>query len=339
MTSAPASSRSGSAPSGSGAVVAVAHANIALAKYWGKADDANNIPAVPSLSLTLGALTTRTRVDLDARLAEDAVVLDAIAATGRARERVVAMLDALRARVRSTVRARVSSSNDFPTAAGLASSASGFAALALAASNAYGLALDESELSALARRASASAARSVLGGYVELRQGAQAAERLLPGSELPLVMLVAVTVRGKKSVGSTEGMRHTRATSPYYAAWLEQAPAIYERVRAGVLARDLEAIGTAMEESALTMHASMLAARPAIVYFAPATLAAMEAVRTLRRAGTLAYFTMDAGPHVKVLTRSESADAVERALAAVPGVSSVLRSGPGGDARLEPEGG
>jgi diphosphomevalonate decarboxylase len=322
----------------SGSVLAVAHANIALAKYWGKAPDGVNLPAVPSLSLTLDGLLTRTRVTVDAALGEDHVSLDGETALGRAKERVVRLLAEVRALGGTQAFARVESVNDFPTAAGLASSASGFAALALAASSAYRLGLSTAEQSAMARRASASAARSLFGGYVELGARAESAEPVLPGAEFPLRMLIAVTARGPKSVGSTEGMQRTRDTSPYYAGWLTAAPAVFERAKRAVLARDLEALGTAMEESALMMHASMLAARPAIVYFAPATLAAMAQVRALRGAGTLAYFTMDAGPHVKVLCRPEDESNVTAALVATPGVERVISSGPGEGARILDEG-
>jgi diphosphomevalonate decarboxylase len=317
-----------------GSVLAVAHANIALAKYWGKAPEGANLPAVPSLSLTLDGLLTRTRVAVEATLGEDQVILDGEVAAGRAKERVVRLLAEARALAGTKAFARVESVNDFPTAAGLASSASGFAALALAASSAYGLGLGPREQSAMARRASASAARSLFGGYVELGARSESAEPVLSGADFPLRMLIAVTARGPKSVGSTEGMQRTRDTSPYYAGWLAAAPGVFERVKRAVLARDLEALGTAMEESALMMHASMLAARPAIVYFAPPTLAAMAAVRALRQAGTLAYFTMDAGPHVKVLCRPEDATTVTSALAAVPGVERVIPSGPGEGARI-----
>jgi diphosphomevalonate decarboxylase len=320
-----------------GSAHAVAHANIALAKYWGKVPDGANLPAVPSLSLTLDGLRTRTHVAVDATLAEDHVSLDGETATGRAKERVVRMLSELRTLAGTNSFARVDSVNDFPTAAGLASSASGFAALAVAASRAYGVTLSTREQSAMARRASASAARSLFGGYVELGARAESAEPVLDGAEFPLRMLIAVTARGPKSVGSTEGMQRTRDTSPYYTGWLAAAPEVFERTKRAVLARDLEALGTAMEESALMMHASMLAARPAIVYFAPATLGAMAAVRALRQAGTLSYFTMDAGPHVKVLTRAGDEAAVTAALLAVPGVERVIASGPGDGARVVDE--
>jgi diphosphomevalonate decarboxylase len=316
-------------------VTAVAHANIALAKYWGKADDRENLPAVPSLSLTLDALRSRTTVSADATLAEDSVSLDGAPATGRARERVVRLLDEVRALTETKLPLRVESHNDFPTASGLASSASGFAALALGASHALGRPLPVETLSSLARRASASAARSLFGGFVALRLGARSAEPVLDGAAWPLSMVIAVTAMGPKDVSSTDGMRHTLATSPYYPTWVTSAPALFAEVERAVLARDLETLGAAVEQSALMMHASMLAARPALVYFSPATLRAMERVRALRREGTLAFYTMDAGPHVKVLCRSADAKSVAVALGSVEGVERVIVSEAGPAAYVE----
>ncbi len=315
-----------------GAGRAVAHSNIALAKYWGKADAARNLTAVPSLSLTLAGLRTVTSVRFDSSLADDELSLAGVLIGGRPLLRVSKLLDNVRARVGSPTRARVESMNDFPTAAGLASSASGFAALAMAASRAAGLELTLPEVSALARGASASAARSVFGGYVALAARAEHAERVASGQHFPLEMLVAVTVAGPKDTASTEGMTHTQRTSPYYSAWVQAAPALYEEVRRAVETADFDALGPALEQSALAMHASMIAARPALIYFAPATLSVIECVRAFRRRGGRAHFTMDAGPHVKVLVEPSAAAELELELAKLEGVTQVLRTAAGPDA-------
>jgi diphosphomevalonate decarboxylase len=316
----------------SGFAKAVAHSNIALAKYWGKADTLRNLTAVPSLSLTLAALRTTTSVRFDPALGTDELSLGGERVSGRPLERVVKLLDTVRAEAGIEDRARVESVNDFPTAAGLASSASGFAALAMAASRAAGLEASLEQVSALARAASASAARSVYGGYVALGARAERAERVRDAREFPLEMLVAVTVSGPKSTASTDGMGRTQDTSPYYPAWVSAAPAVYDEVRRAVQAADLDALGPMVEHSALLMHASMLAARPALIYFAPATLRVMERVRAFRASGGRAYFTMDAGPHVKVLVEPSAATELELELQKLEGVSSVLRSAAGPDA-------
>ncbi len=274
-------------------------------------------------------------MELDPTLSEDQVALDGRPARDMESKRVVSLLDQVRAMAHVATKARVESTNSFPTAAGLASSASGFAALALAATRAAGLDVPRKTLSALARSASVSAARSLYGGYVVLPAGAEHAEPLASGSHFPLAMIVALTRAGEKAVGSTEGMLRTAATSPYFRGWVEHAPRLFERIRQAVLNRDLAALGPAIEASALAMHASMLAADPPIVYFSPVTLSVMEQVRDLRASGTPAYFTMDAGPHVKVVTLPRHADEVTARLAGAPGVLQVIRCAPGGDAAIE----
>lgn len=309
-----------------------AHANIALAKYWGKADIARNLPAVPSLSLTLSGMTTTTEVSFDSALAADELVLGGKPQEGKPLARLSKLLNQVRGVAGSSSFARVRSDNDFPTASGLASSASGFAALALASVRALGLSSSLDEVSAIARAASASAARSLFGGFVELGAGAEIAARVAPPEHWSINMLVAVTSEAAKDTGSTDGMQHTASTSPYYPVWVSDAPRLFAEVKSAVLARDFERLAPAVEQSALMMHASMLAARPALIYFRPATLAVIETVRALRRKGHAACFTIDAGPHVKVLVEASSLAAVKSALSGAEGVLRVLESAPGGDA-------
>ncbi len=209
---------------------AIAHPNIALAKYWGKRDDGVNQPAVPSLSVTLAGMSTTTTVTFDETLEADTFWLAGVPVQGGPYTRVVGLLDRVRRASGRTARARVESANDFPTAAGLASSASGFAALALAAATAAGLEPTAEYVSDLARRTSVSAARSAFGGFVELPMGKPgdddlSAVPIAPPDQLDLRVIVAVTREGPKDVSSTEGMKHTVRTSPYYPAWVELAPA------------------------------------------------------------------------------------------------------------------
>jgi diphosphomevalonate decarboxylase len=322
----------------SGHAVAVAHPNVALSKYWGKLPGAGNFPAVPSLSVTLAGLQTRTSVTWSARGAGgerelDRVVLNGIELLPAEASRAQALLDGVRKASGRTERAVVESRNDFPTASGLASSASGFAALALAAVRSAGLDWDAGRVSDLARSASASAARSVFGGFVELPVGQASACPVAPASQLPLVVLVCVTAEGPKAVGSTDGMRRTLERSPYARAWLDQAPRLHDELRAALLAGDFQGVGERAEASALAMHASAIAA--GVVYWNGATLEALAAVRALREGGLLAYATIDAGPHVKVLVRPADEAQAKAVLEAVPGVKRVLEAHPGEGARLE----
>jgi diphosphomevalonate decarboxylase len=315
-------------------VTAEARSNIALVKYWGKRDAALNLPAAGSLSLTLDGLTTRTSVTLDPTLARDVFALGGTEVEGEAAERVTRFLDLTRdARA---PRARVESANSFPTASGLASSASAFAALALAATRAYGVTLVPAALSALARRGSGSAARSIFGGFVELHAAGDAHAAPLD-SDWDVRLVVAVVGGGvHKDVSSRSGMDHTVATSPLFAGFIGSVDADLAAARAAIARRDLEALGVVAERSALTMHASALAARPAVLYWRGATVEGLHAVRALRRAGTGAWATIDAGPHVKVLCAPADAARIEETLSQVPGVTATHVARPGRGAEIIP---
>jgi diphosphomevalonate decarboxylase len=233
----------------------------------------------------------------------------------------------------------VKSVNDFPTAAGLASSASAFAALCVAGNEALSAGHDAAQLSCIARRVSASAGRSLFGGFVVLPAGQEGqtnleAEPLAPADHWDLRLVVAVTTEGKKDVGSTEGMIRTAETSPLYEGWLAFAPPLFERIRRAVLARDFDALGPAVEQSALTMHATALAADPGLLYWNGVTMNVMRAVRALRGDGLPSYFTIDAGPHVKVVTRAANVDAVRERVGEVEGVLRTIVAAPGEGARL-----
>jgi diphosphomevalonate decarboxylase len=318
---------------------ALARANIALAKYWGKSDVALNLPAVPSISLTLEPMRTETTVRFDPELKDDEVVLNGKLAEGKPRTRAVKVLEQVRKLSGLTLKARVESANNFPTASGLASSASGFAALVAAAWSAAGMERDNAAWSAMARQASASAARSIYGGFVELPRGVPgdaklAAKPIAPPNHWDVRIVVAVANEGPKDVGSTEGMTLSEQTSPYYRAWVDSSDKLTAEVREGILTRDLTKVGEAMEQSTLAMHACMMASRPGLIYLQPATLAALATVKRLRKEGTEVYATMDAGPHVKALCHAKDAERVAEALAETPMVLRTLTAHPGPDLEL-----
>ncbi|WP_428263804.1 diphosphomevalonate decarboxylase [Haliangium sp.] len=325
------------------AVTARAHANIALVKYWGKRDRELNLPAAGSLSLTLAALTTTTTVRFDPALDRDRLSLDGRPETGSALTRLSAWLDLVRARAGISARAEVVSANDFPTASGLASSASAYAALALAATRAAGLDLDPRALTVLARRGSGSAARSIHGGFVRMHAGdGRSSEQafaapLDAAADWPLRMVIAVVGGGRaKAHGSRDAMDHCAATSPLYPGWLACVPGDLARAEAAIAGRDLVELGQVAEASALAMHAAAMASRPAVLYWQPPTLACVAAVHELRDQGVRAFFTMDAGPHVKVLTSAAEAARVAARLGVVDGVTEVIESAPGGPAEVVP---
>ena len=313
---------------------AIAHPNIALVKYWGKRDLTLNLPSVSSLSMTLDTFHTRTTVTWDAP--SDGVVLNGLPASAKIAQRTLSFLDRMDPH---RPPCHIDTHNTFPTGAGLASSASGFAALALAASAARGEEPDRQHLSVLARQGSGSACRSLWGGFVvwdrgERPDGLDSHGRPLPeASTWDLRMVVAIVTTGPKDVGSTEGMERSRLTSPLYSTWVEQAESDVQAGIDAVHARDLEALGQVMESSTLKMHASMMTSIPPLLYWAPATIACLHAIWRLRAKGVSAWCTMDAGPQVKVLCRAADVPQVTAALAEHAEQLHVL--GQGGPARLE----
>lgn len=319
-----------------GKATAAAHPNIAFVKYWGKADDELNLPANPSLSMNLSALTTVTTVEFRPGLAADLVWIGGCLAEGQALARVTAHLDRVRSLAGISDRAQVWSRNDFPAGTGLASSASAFAALTLAATHASGLVLDQASLSRVARLGSGSACRSVPAGFV-LWEGdddrTSFARQVAPPEHWDLRDVVAIVGREHKAVASQEG-HLLAASSPFHAARLAAVPLWLATVVAGIEQCDLRAMGLAVEADALAMHAVMMTSHPSLLYWLPATVAVLHQVRAWREEGLSVYFTVDAGPNVHCLCQAEDAGAVEERIRALAGVRDVIVSGPGAGVRL-----
>ena len=320
---------------------ALAHPNIALVKYWGKRDDALILPHQSSLSLTLSPLSVTTTVAFgEEAQGADHVEINHHVARGSARERVVRVLDAVRASAGGRGGARVVSRGDFPEAAGLASSAAGFAALAVAARAAAGLPADPRAASLLARLGSGSACRSIQGGFCSWLKGSRAdgedsyaVQDFAPSHWPDLRMVVAILSRDEKDVKSRDGMKHTVDTSPYYPAWCQDADAELPRARDVIRARDLEALGELAERNAWRMHATALAANPPLCYLLPSTLELVGSLKEQRKKGVPVWFTLDAGPNPVLITDAAHELAAE-ALARACGALDVVRCVPGGDAAL-----
>ncbi len=254
--------------------------------------------------------------------------------------RVVGFLDRVRALAGNSATFRVNTENSFPTSAGLASSASGFAALAKAADAALGLGLSDQQLSLLARQGSGSAARSLFGGYVRMHRGEREdgsdafAEPLFDADHWPLRVVIAITAEGEKHTGSTDGMRLTAESSPYFAGWVNGQPRDLAEAEAAIAEHDFDKLADVTEYSCLKMHASALAARPGVIYWNAATLAGIETVRRLRAAGLAVTFTVDAGPQLKAVCLPEAEVAVVEALSDLPGVKRIISTGLGGPAEV-----
>lgn len=310
---------------------AKAQPNIALIKYWGKRDKSRNLPAVGSISITLSELFTEMRVERDESLQEDSLLVNA-REDHEMLPRISRCLDAVIGKRRSAV--RVVSECNFPIAAGLASSASAFAALVVAASEAFEQPRDTAYLARLAGQASGSAARSLYGGFVELENRGDdiAVRSLLDADEWPLRIVIAITAPGPKPLSSGDAMEISRRSSLFYDRWVEQQRADLDQARAAIATRDFDKLSAIAEHNCLKMHSVMWASRPPTIYWNRATLACMQTIRELQSQGIAVFFTIDAGPQLKAICLPDDAESVGDALRATAGVSDLMVSGLGNGA-------
>lgn len=322
--------------------IAFAHPNIALIKYWGKCNEKLNIPAVSSLSITLDTLLTRTEIGFDEHVSADVLTLNtAIIEQGPALQKVQTMADYFRALTGNTHYLNVSSDNNFPTAAGLASSASGFAALAVGMDHVFAASLSLEQLAVVARLGSGSAPRSLFEGFVQMDKGHQddgldaIAQPLYSRQHWPLEVVVAITSEASKSMSSTVGMNNTRATSPYYGNWIEHHDADMVLAAKAIEARDFARLAEVSEHSCLKMHAVMMSSNPGLLYWNAATMACLHEIRTMRATGVEVFFTVDAGPQVKAICSPGVGAAVAQRLQQIDGVSRTITTGLGVGAYVE----
>jgi diphosphomevalonate decarboxylase len=314
-----------------------ANPNIAFIKYWGNREDALRLPANGSISMNLDGLESRTTVRFDESLSADEIKINSTIAGAKARVRACKMLDEVRLLAGIKYFAKMESQNNFPTSAGIASSASAFAALALASTSAAGLKLDEADLSRLARRSSGSACRSIPGGFVEWIAGTGDGDSYAISIASPeywdLADCIVIISDEKKSTGSTEG--HTLAgTSPLQAARVVDAPRRLEICRDAILTRDFAVLADVIETDSNLMHAVMMTSDPALFYWQPATLVVMQAVREARAKGMPVCYTIDAGPNVHVICTGVVSGEMAKLVGSIPGVREVRLARVGGPARV-----
>ncbi len=320
--------------------IAVAHPNIALIKYWGNADSTLRIPSNGSISMTLGDLSTRMTVSFERSLPTDRLTINGERASESALMRVSGHLDIIRKMSGLEISARVISESNFPRSAGIASSASAFAALSLAGAKAANLELNEVELSRLARRGSGSASRSIFGGFVELHTGTSDkdafSEQVAPAKTWDLVDCIAIVSRDPKAIGSTAG--HALAgTSPIQAARIKDTPRRLELCRQAIIGRRFSHLAAIVEQDNNLMHAVMLTSTPPLIYWLPATVQIMHSVVAWRNAGLRVCYTIDAGPNVHVICPQENTKQISQVLEGIPGVIQILQANVGGPARIVSE--
>jgi len=294
---------------------AFAPTNIALCKYWGKRDEELNLPVTSSLSISLGSLGTHTQVSVASK--RDVIVLngDKVKEHSPFARRLRTFLDLFRPEPKLFFEVRTQ--NSIPTAAGLASSASGFAALVLALNGLFAWNLSSKDLSILARLGSGSACRSVFSGFVEWKEGGLADgmdSYAIPLHEVWRDLRIGIlTVSSEeKQISSRTAMQRTVKTSPLYASWPEKVASDLDRIKDGIRKKDFDSLGSTAESNALAMHATMMAAWPPVLYWLPESVGVLQKVWRFRDEGMLIYFTMDAGPNVKILYLSQDSELVKR---------------------------
>ncbi len=311
----------GHTPSTKEKATAFASANIALVKYWGKRDSRLNLPVTDSLSIDLGSLGTETTVEHSPD-GQDAVILNGnkLAQDDPFAVKVINFTDLFRNALNQAAANRpaltITTNNNIPTGAGVASSASGFAALTKALDQFFGLALAGRELSLLANLGSGSASRSIFKGFVYRHAGTDPDGMDSYSEPLPYtwpelkIGLITVSAKAKR-VSSRDGMERTVATSPLYKKWPDQVKNDMAKMLSAIKAKDFELLGTTAENNALAMHECMRAATPPLNYFEPETEAIIRKVQELRQEGLPLYLTIDAGPNVKLLYLNKDEEKVK----------------------------
>jgi len=314
---------------------ATAHPNIALVKYWGRRDSMLNLPSTGSISVTLNHLITTTTVVFNPQLEHDVLLLNGTRASAPQEDRVSKFIDIFRREAGLASFAQVVSENNFPMEIGLASSAAAFAALTLATAGALQRQYSIPRLSELARRGSSSAARSIFGGFVEMKPGQNpegsdaVAVPLYARDYWPLEILIFITTETKKNVASSEGMIRSALTSPYYQSWLDTNPNDLELIRGALERKDFQLLGEITELNCLKMHGLIMTANPGIIYWNHVTVSLIHEVQRLRKEGIPAYFTIDAGPQVKVFCPKSFTPKIKKELSHIPGIKQILTCGIG----------
>lgn len=316
---------------------AKARANIAFIKYWGKKDVALRLPLNNSVSMALDSVYTLTTVEFSPVFEKDQVEILGRKFEEKENQRVMKHMDRIRELARLNFKAKVKTKNNFPESTGIASSASGFAALTLAGTEAAGLDLTRKELSILARLGSGSACRSIPDGFVEWMKGntheTSYAHSLYPPDYWDLIDVIAVVTKEEKKVSSTQG--HSRAeSSRFLTARIEKMAAKIKRVKRALKNKDFTSLGAAIEAEALDMHAVMMTSEPPILYWLPKTVEIILAVQQWRQEGLESYFTIDAGATVHVIVQRKDLGRLKRKLSGIEGIEKVIVSCPGVGARL-----
>lgn len=291
-----------------------APANIALTKYWGKRDSILNLPENDSISISLGDLGSKTKIELsnNDKIIFNGQNIDNNSVFAKKIWQIVNII-----RQNNHIFLKITSQNSIPTAAGLASSASGFAALALALNNFFQLNLPQSKLSILARLGSGSACRSIWHGFVEWQKGKQDDGTDCFAKPIPLIWkdfriaLLEVDTSTKK-ISSRSAMDLCKKTSPFYAEWIKQTEKDKANLLIALHNKNFTRLGEIAENNALLMHSTIISSRPSINYLQGKSIDLINKIQYLRENGLEIYLTIDAGPNIKLLYLAKDFDQINQ---------------------------
>ncbi len=319
---------------------AKANANIALVKYWGKKNKELNIPQNDSISVTLDKLNTTTTVEFHSRYKEDIFILNDKVQDKETTKKISHHLNIIRQKAKIKEKAKVQSINNFPSSSGLASSASAFAALSIAASKAAGINLDSRELSIIARKGSGSACRSIHGGFVEWKteennDNSSFSKQILSTESWQQFRVIVVIVSEKeKTISSRSGMEQTVATSPMYSGWLKTIKNDLAQMRQAIKEKNFSLVGKIAEANCLKMHSTMLTTSPPIIYWLPQTIKIIQSIMQWRKENLESYFTIDAGPQVKILCLENNVTELKKRLNKLQVAQKIIVCKPGKEALI-----
>jgi len=321
---------------------AISPINIALVKYWGKRDKNLILPYNSSISMTVNNLFTHTTVDFDDKYTDDIFILndkEVERSSVEYKKYIGRFLKIVRERFSVDSKVKIMSKNNFPTSSGLASSASGFSALSTAINSALGLDLGKKELSILSRQGSGSSARSICGGFVEWKKGEKTdgsdsyAEQIIDDWD-NFRMVVCITTEKEKKIKSRAGMAQSVSTSPMYNSWLSSIEGDIRVIRKGIIEKDFSVVGKTTEENCLKMHAVMITTKPSILYWNNVTVDIIQSVLAWREKGLESYFTIDAGPQVKILCTEKDVEKIVKNCKNIDGIKKIIIVKPGKGSKI-----
>lgn len=316
---------------------AIAPSNIAFTKYWGRKDEVLRLPENGSIAMCLSNLLTTTTVEFSKDYRKDQVTINGGGVEQGEADRVIKHLDRIRALAKINLKAKVVSNNNFPTATGLSSSASGFAALTLAAVKAADLNLSEKQLSILARQGSGSACRSIPSGFVEWLDGNTSetsyAKTIFPSNWWNIADIVAVVSEGKKEVPTSQGMQKAQS-SPFMRVRLSNMKKKNNLVKKYIKQRNFKQFGELIEAEALELHTIMLTQRPALIYWTPGTLQIMKLVPNWRAEGIPVYFTINTGQDIHLICEQKNVKKIQAKLRQLKEVKEIIVNTPGEGTKL-----